>query len=181
MSYHARRTIRLNKYDYCTSALYYITICTNRKDMIFGDIENGRIVLNEYGVIAQKELIKTSRIRTYVQLDTFIIMPDNIHSIIGIKNLRIDPCRGMACHAHVLQSTFVNRRFGNPIKRSLSSIIGAYKSSVSQEINKVRQTPGRTIWQRNYFEHVIRNERELYAARQYINNNPKNFEKSSKY
>jgi len=175
MSYHERRTIRLKKYDYSSDASYYVTICTTGNNMIFGEIKNGRMLLNEYGIIARKEWIKTARIRTYVDLDTFIILPDHIHGIIVIKNQKFDQCRGMACHAQPIRSTFVNRKFSNPIKQSLSSIIGSYKSSVTREINKVKSRPGLTVWQRNFYERIIRNEKELLAARKYIINNPKKY------
>jgi REP element-mobilizing transposase RayT len=175
MSYHERRLIRIKNYDYRASAIYFITICTNEKGNIFGFVKDGKMILNKFGIIARREWIKTARIRTNVVLDAFIIMPDHIHGIIWIRNPKIDHCRGMACHAHEIQYKFVNRQFGKPIKQSLSSIIGLFKSSASREINKNRRTPGKIIWQRNYFEHIIQNERELYVARQYIINNPKKY------
>jgi REP element-mobilizing transposase RayT len=175
MSYHERQTIRLKNYDYRSDALYYITICTNGHNMIFGDIKNGQMLLNDYGIIARKEWIKTARIRTYVDLDAFIIMPDHIHGIMVIKNQKFNPCRGMACHAHAIRSTLVNRKFSHPIKQSLSSIIGLYKSSVTREINKLRSRPGLIVWQRNYYEHIILNEKELFATRKYMMNNPKKY------
>jgi REP element-mobilizing transposase RayT len=98
--------------------------------------------------------------------------PNHVHGIIVIKGHNADHCRGMACHAHSKYSNIINRKFSKPIKRSLSAIIGSYKSSVSREINKLRNTPGQLLWQRNYFEHIIRNEKELFAVRQYIINNP---------
>ncbi len=175
MSYHERRSIRLKRYDYRSTAYYYITICTNGKDMIFGHIKNGKAVLNDSGIIARREWIKTAQIRTYVDIDAFIIMPNHIHGIIVIKGYNYALCRGMACHAHLKHSPMVNRKFSKPIKRSLSSIIGAYKSSVSREINKLCKIPGQTVWQRNYFERIIRTENELFAMRKYIIINPKGY------
>ena len=81
----------------------------------------------------------------------------------------------MACHAHSKYSTIIRRKFSKPIKQSLSAIVGSYKSSVSREINKLRSRPGQIVWQRNYFERVIRDEKELYAIRKYIINNPGEF------
>ena len=74
---------------------------------------------------------------------------------------------------HIKNNTKMFRKFGHPIKQSLSTIIGAYKSAVTKEINKLRNKPGRSVWQRNYYEHIIRNEKELFAVRQYIIANPK--------
>ena len=172
MSYHERRSIRLKNYDYRSSALYYITICTKDWEKIFGEIKNGKVILNQCGIIARQEWKKTAQIRTNVELNTFVIMPDHIHGIIAIRNLNIYPCRGMAGHAHLTYSALVNRRFGHPVKNSLASIIGSYKSSVSREINRFQQTPGRSIWHRNFYERIIRDERELDAVRKNIINNP---------
>jgi len=177
MSYHERRSIRLKRYDYRSNAYYYITICTISKDLILGHVKNGNVVLNNFGIIAHREWIKTGRIRTYVELDAFIIMPNHVHGIIVIKGHDHDQCRGMACHAHTKNKQIINRKFGKPIKQSLSTIIGSYKSSVSREINKLRNRPGEIFWQRNYFEHIIRNEHELMAIHKYIINNPGNFNK----
>jgi putative transposase len=99
MSHRERRSIRLKKYDYRSNALYFVTICTNRKNIIFGRIKNGKLILNDFGKIARREWIRTARIRTYVELDAFIIMPDHIHGIILINENNHDQCRGMACHA----------------------------------------------------------------------------------
>ena len=143
--------------------------------MIFGHINNHKMVLNKNGLIARGEWIKTARIRTHVELDAFIVMPNHVHGIIVIKKQNDNYCRGMACHAHSKYKQIVDRQFGNPIKQSLSSIIGSYKSSVSREINKLRNKPGEIIWQRNYYEHIIRDEKELYAIRKYIINNPVKF------
>jgi putative transposase len=196
MSHRGRRSIRLKKYDYRSNALYFVTICTNRKDIIFGQIKNDKLILNDFGKIARREWIKTTRIRTYVELDAFIIMPDHIHGIILINENNHDQCRGMACHAHFKNNTYLApnntrhatcygcnthfknntkmiRKFSHPIKQSLSTIIGAYKSAVTKEINKLRNKSGRSVWQRNYYEHIIRNEKELFAVRQYIIANPK--------
>ena len=179
MSYHERRSIRLKNYDYRSSAIYFITICTNHKDMIFGKIKTGKMILNDFGIIARMEWIRTARIRTYVELDAFIIMPDHVHGIIAIKS------RGMASHAHdslpqdththLTHNIMINRQFGKPIKHSLSTIIGAYKSSVTREINRLRNRPGQIVWQRNFFEHIIRNEKELFATRKYVIENPGRF------
>jgi len=103
-------------------------------------------------------------IRSNVEPDEFIVMPNHFHGIITIKagNIR----RGMARHAPT------GREFAKPVANSLSTIIGAFKSAVTKSINILRNTPGMPVWQRNYFEHVIRNEKELSRIREYIRLNP---------
>ena len=79
-------SIRLKCYDYCSDGIYFVTICTYRKEKVFGKIEKNKVILNEYGKIAQNEWIKTAQIRTYVILDAFVIMPDHMHGIIIIDH-----------------------------------------------------------------------------------------------
>ncbi len=91
-------------------------------------------------------------------------MPNHFHGIIIITAGNI--CRGMARHAPT------GRQFAKPIANSLSTIIGAFKSAVSKSINILRNSPAMPVWQRNYFEHVIRNKKELFRIREYIRLNP---------
>ena len=81
---HHRRSIRLKGYDYSQEGLYFITICTQNRACLFGKIENGKMILNEYGQIACNEWIKTTEIRNNVELCEFVIMPNHIHGIIRL-------------------------------------------------------------------------------------------------
>ena len=180
MDYRKRRSIRLNGYNYCSSGIYFVTICTQGRENVFGRIENKKIVLNKFGIVARNEWIKTSHIRTYVELDAFIIMPNHVHGILVISHVDdhfdgIYLGRGMMHHTPTvpIHNMMIKRQFGKPIPNSLPTIIGAYKSSVTREINKLRSTSGQMIWQRNYFERIVRTRAELFAIRKYILNNPK--------
>ena len=93
-------------------------------------------------------------------------MPNHFHGIVWITR----PCRGKARLAPT------GGRFGRPKPGSLPTIIGSFKSAVTKRINRLRHTPGFPVWQRNYYERVIRNDRELNAIREYIQNNPRNWE-----
>jgi len=84
---HHRRSIRLKGYDYAQAGLYFITICCQDRACLFGEIQNGEMVLNEYGTIAHNEWIKTHEIRTNVELGEFVIMPNHIHGIIKIMDI----------------------------------------------------------------------------------------------
>jgi REP element-mobilizing transposase RayT len=84
MSYHQRRSKRLKGYNYCSTGIYFVTICTDHSENVFGRIKNNKIILNKFGITAQNEWIKTSQIRTYVELDAFIIMPNHLHGILKI-------------------------------------------------------------------------------------------------
>ena len=160
MTNRFRRSIRLRGYDYCSSGYYFVTVCTYGKINFFGELKDNRVILNKYVLIARREWIKTARIRACVQLDTFIIMPDHIHGILKIHN---------NCCSRLLRAT--QRVVPMTLApSSLGSIIGQYKSVVTKKIHNTGKSDFK--WQRNYYEHVIRNNTELYAIRQYIINNP---------
>ena len=91
-------------------------------------------------------------------LDAFIVMPNHIHGII----IR----RGTARRAPTVE------RFGKPVAGSLPTLVRAYKSAVTQGINTLRRTPGDSVWQENYYEHIVRSEAELNRIREYIATNP---------
>jgi REP element-mobilizing transposase RayT len=164
MGYRERRSIRMNGYNYCSDGVYFVTTCTQYKENTFGLIDNKKVILNEFGVIARDEWIKTAQIRKNVILDKFIIMPDHMHGILIINNVG-----ATGSVAHITLKTKLNSHITLKTK-SLGSIIGQYKSVVSKNLRKMGLKDFR--WQRNYYERVIRNDAELFAIRRYILNNP---------
>lgn len=120
--------------------------------------------LNRYGEIVNSEWLKTINMRRNLMLDAYIIMPNHIHGIIFISDF--DSRRG------TLQRAPTFERFGKPVSNSIPTIIRLFKSSVTKQINALRGTPEMPVWQRNYYEHVIRNEDDLSEIREYILNNP---------
>ncbi len=169
---HHRRSIRLPHYDYSQSGLYFITICTENRECLFGDVEDGKMILNEFGNVAQQCWLEIPQHFEHVELDAYVIMPNHLHGIIIIKN---DGTRNVGA-IHELPLQIKQRR-----KMLLPKIIGRFKMNVSKQINQIRQTPGITIWQRNYYEHIVRDEMDLHRIRQYIMNNPKNWEMDENY
>jgi REP element-mobilizing transposase RayT len=83
-----RRSIRLKEYDYTNPNWYYVTICTNNKNCVFGRLNNGKLALNELGEVVKEEWLKTNAIRPNIKLDYFIVMPNHIHGIIIIESSR---------------------------------------------------------------------------------------------
>lgn len=166
-NYH-RKSIRLKDYDYSQAGAYFVTICTNDKGCAFGEINDGEMHLNDIGKIVESEWMKTGEIRKNVLIDEFFVMPNHLHGIIIIIDM--DNGRGMARHAPTRPRTF-----GKPIANSLSSIIGSFKSAATKHINQLRNSPGNPVWQRNYFERIIRNEKEWNRIREYIISNPFNW------
>lgn len=164
---HHRRSIRLKGYDYTQAGAYFVTICAYQRLHVFGEVINGEMVMNETGKIARDEWFKTAELRPYVELyeDEFVIMPNHGHGIIWIVGAR----RRRA-------PTDVVEKFGKPVKGSIPTIVRAYKSAVTYAVNGAPNMRGAVLWQRNYYEHIIRNNRELNNIRWYIVNNPLNWQ-----
>jgi putative transposase len=178
---HHRRSIRLPGYDYRQAGVYFVTICTHQKELLFEDPILRRV--------AETLWQRIPRHFPHVQLDTWVVMPNHIHGIIIITG---DPhCRGEASQAtdshtkprpdsasgSVSQpasgdaSPLPDRPTGvSP--GSLGAIVGNFKSITARRINRLRRMPGLPVWQRNYYEHIVRDERALNAIRQYIATNP---------
>ena len=158
---HHRRSIHVPGYDYAQSGAYFVTICTHPRECLFGEVVDGEMQLNAFGCVVEEEWVQTPIIRPYVQLDTFVIMPNHVHGIIVIT----DDGRGTAPPCPY------TGQFGKPIAGSLPTIMRSFKSAVTKRINALRNTPTAPVWQRNYHEHVIRDETALDAIRAYIANN----------
>ena len=172
---HHRRSIRLQGYDYSQSGAYFITTCTQNRECLFGEIHNGKMYLNEYGEIAKKCWVEIPKHHQNVQLDEYVIMPNHIHGIVVIN----EPAVG-AIHELPLRNELPHSREQRR-KMLLPKIIGRFKMNVAKQINKIRQTPGISVWQRNYYEHIVRNETDLQRIREYIVNNPLNWEMDENY
>jgi Transposase and inactivated derivatives len=159
---HHRHSIRLKEYDYTQVGAYFVTICTWGRECLFGEIVDGEMRLNECGHIVTNEWARSCEIRQEIELDEWIIMPNHVHGIVIITNVG---AHGRAPLQH--DNTVLHRK-----PRSLSSFIAGFKSSATKRINETRGLPGVPVWQRNYYEHVIRNEESLNEIRQYIAENP---------
>ncbi len=155
---HHRRSIRLKGYDYSQAGCYYVTIVNQNRECLFGDVVDGEMVLNELGKIVQDEWLKTAQIRKNIELDIFVVMPNHVHGIIIIDANPVGVIRRI--------TPTKPRLFSN----SLGSIIGQFKSVVTKRIHKMGIQHFK--WQRNYWEHVIRDENELNHIQEYIINNP---------
>lgn len=166
-----RRSIRLRDYDYSSPGEYFITICTQNRECLFGEVVDGEMVLNEFGKIAHDEWLQTEKLRNNVELDVFVIMPNHMHAIFGItaaiKKFR-QPTVGAYRHTPLHET---DSKFKSPSK-TVGAIVRGYKSTVTKQINQFRKTPGQRVWQRNYYEHIIRNKKSLNRIRKYILNNP---------
>ncbi|MEA5621191.1 transposase [Cronbergia sp. UHCC 0137] len=192
---HHRRSIRLKGYDYSQQGAYFLTICTHQRNCLFGEIVDGEMKLNTNGEIARYSWLSIPRHFQNAELDEFVIMPNHLHGIIMIVKSEATQDFSQSV-SEVEGEALANQDFqrkqnlssqcfaptGEKIKingttpQSLGSIIQNYKSVSTRQINRINKAKGNVIWQRNYYERVIRNEEALNNTRQYIVNNPINWE-----
>ena len=158
-----RRSIRLQGYDYSQGGAYFLTICTLKRECLFGEIVEEEILLNDWGQVTQRCWHDIPAHFPQVELDAFVVMPNHIHGIMVID-------KGTACRAPT------GEQFGRPVPGSIPTIVRSFKAAVTKGINAYRQTPGEKLWQRNYWEHIIRNDREMNHIREYVQNNSAQWE-----
>ena len=156
--YPERKPNRLKEYDYSQSGYYYVTICVQNREYIFGDILNKKMILNQCGDIAKNSWLDLPNHHKNVQLDAFVMMPNHIHGIIIINNNPVG--NRPACS--------VNKN------NNLSVIIGSYKATVTKQINRINNTVFQ--WQKSFHDHIIRKTDSLEKIREYIVNNPLNWD-----
>lgn len=164
---HHRRSIRLADHDYRSPGAYFVTICTHQGELLFGEVVDGDVVLNEYGQIAHEEWLASEDIRREIELDAFVIMPNHVHGIVWIRDTADYPAVGTHNAGAHGRAPLLHRP-----PRSLGSFIAGFKSAATRRINSVRGTPGVPVWQRNYYERIIRNDTALGRIRKYIQHNP---------
>jgi putative transposase len=157
---HHRRSIRLKGYDYTTVGGYFVTICTAKREHLFGAIENADMKLNSFGRIVHDHWHNLPSHYPTIMLDEFVIMPNHIHGIIFLAD-------------KPKEQTIEASKIKYP---ALSEVVRAFKSFSSRLINMERGTSGTAVWQQNYYEHIIRNDETLDRLRTYIVSNPARWE-----
>lgn len=200
---HHRQSIRLAGYDYSQAGGYFITIVTHGRQPLFGQVVDGVMQLNDAGRIAQTEWNKLAKRFPGIEMDEFVVMPNHIHAIIVIAETvgaRQNPpsvgageSTSIGARQNGLSQSY-DSSLASPLPNSplpgasslrgpgqgvLGTMIGSYKSTTTRIINGLRHTPGLPIWQRNYYEHIIRNETDSNRIRNYIETNPMNWANDS--
>jgi putative transposase len=162
--YH-RRSIRLPEYDYSEEGAYYVTICVQDRLCLLGKIADGKMELSQFGRIIDECWQWLFKRYSYLHCDAYVIMPNHLHAIMMITD---QTCRGGSRTAPTeCRQDDVDRK-----RKPLGRLIGAFKTVSTKQINVLRKTPGQVFWQRNYYEHVIRNDKSGGKIRQYIYENP---------
>ena len=217
---HHRRSVRLKGYDYASPGVYFVTVVTQDRACLFGEVEGGEMRLNGLGEIVAEEWERTAMIRPSVVVDDFVVMPNHLHGILILTEATGDggavarahgsaplpdpdvgcqprphgsddpsnPPVGAHCRAPNSGPPDASaRNSGEPgpfieperkaiglarAPQSLGSIVAGFKAASTRRINSMRATPRAPVWQRNYFEHIVRNDIALERVREYILANP---------
>ena len=157
---HHRRSVRLYGYDYSQCGAYFVTICVNNRKWLFGDIVDGNMQLNEIGVMVKHVWECLPQQYPYVSINEFVVMPNHFHGVLMIAD---DLDR-------------LNReRFKPHARKSVGRLVGMFKMVTTKGFNETRRTSGEKIWQRNYYEHIIRDEDDYLRIFWYIKTNPSNW------
>lgn len=159
-----RRSIRMSGYDYREEGGYFVTMLVSRRRHAFGRVKNGVVRLSPYGQIAQDCWIALPHHFSHVVLDEFVVMPNHFHGILRFVTTPVG-----AQHAAPLRLT------PHVTPGSLGAVIRSYKSAVTRQTNLFRAERNlspTTVWQRNYYECIIRDEKELHETQRYIIENP---------
>ena len=172
---HHRRSIRLKGYDYSQAGIYYVTICTKDRECLFGNIINFNMELSTLGKIVEQEWHEILKRFPDVELDAFVVMPNHIHGIIIVGATLV-----VALNREDMVRSNINNRAGTSPAPTLGHIIGSFKSLCIYKRKNSGLNAGK-LWQRNYYEHIIRNETELNKIREYIITNPLNWESDENY
>lgn len=166
-----RQSPRLSGYDYSQDGGYFVTICTQNRACLFGEVLDGQMRVNGFGQVVEEEWLQTAVLRPMVQLDAFVVMPNHIHGIIFIEGDVVGTRRAVS-----LQRAYRPEGFSRPISGSLSTIIRSFKSAVTKRINLMHGTPGALIWQGRFHDHIVRHDKALNAIREYILFNPERWD-----
>ena len=164
---HHRRSIRLPGYDYTQEGAYFVTFCTHRRAHLFGAITGGEMNLSDLGRIVAEEWLRTAELRLNIECGPSVVMPDHFHGIIVIRE-------------RTPSSASPVEQFGKPVAGSVPTVVRSFKSAATKRINEIRQTPGAAVWERNYYERVIRDQAAYARIAEYIALNPQRWEEKKR-
>jgi putative transposase len=187
---HNRRSIRLHDWDYSRSSAYFVTICVEKRECLLGGIVDGKMVLNDAGNMVEKWYMKLAAKYFNINCDEHIVMPNHFHAIITIVSTPAVGADPRVCPNLVGNHTKKGEHMGSPLRKSkiigqkpanVSEIIQWFKTMTTNEyIRNVKKDGWPSfsgkLWQRNYYDHIIRDEKSLYQIRHYIRNNPAGWE-----
>jgi putative transposase len=161
----SRRSVRLPKYDYSNVEMYFATICSSERRCIFGRVHANNVVLTPLGEIIRNCWTEIPHHFPNIKIETYVVMPNHIHGILTIQTK-------LPNDNQQVKSTVSMEAFGKPRQGSLPTIIRSFKSAVSKRARESGSVSSEPIWQKGYYEHVIRNTKEYVEITNYILQNP---------
>jgi REP element-mobilizing transposase RayT len=164
-----RRSIRLHGADYSRPGAYFITICAAQRRNVFGKIDKERVVLSSLGEIVRACWVEIPEHFANASVREFVVMPNHIHGIIGLTV-------GARYIVPLDQRARTLEEFQKPVKGSIPTIVRTFKAAVARRARKELGIVSDEIWQRNYFERVLRDGKEFADASWYILENPQRWE-----
>ncbi len=185
---HHRQSIRLPHYDYAAEGAYFVTICVQDRECLFGEVVDGEMVLSEAGRIVDEAWNNLSRRFPFVDLDAFVVMPNHIHGIVVFREDEgaassaptwSAPAVGALLAAPSSAPPHSVRPPGKPARPTLGQIMRAFKSISAISANRLLGRQGQPLWQRNYYEHIIRDDDDPDRIREYIHTNPAMWDKDA--
>ena len=181
---HSRHSNRLKGFDYSLPGAYFVTLVTFSRACLFGKIAGEDVELNLLGQCAAA-ILQTLPSHFNMDLDEWVVMPNHVHAILIVRG------RGEAFGDTLCSPQFANLPNASPLQdgilprgtmpASLGAIIQNYKSVSARTINALRNTPGEMVWQRNYYDRIIREDTELERIRGYISDNPRRWMEDQEY
>lgn len=176
---HHRRSIRLSQWNYRSRAAYFVTFCTHERTLLFDD--------PRYRAVAEAawQAIPMHPSQRHVQLDDWVVMPNHVHGILVLAGFGSTKAEGgttpifnagprsdSPCRSDPPRSQLTRRCLRNTPSGTLGAVVGAYKSQVARHINHLRHMPAAPVWQRGYYEHIVRSDDDWDRIRAYIRDNP---------
>lgn len=179
---HHRRSIRLKDYDYSQVGAYFVTICTKDKECLFGEITHGKIKTNSAGEMIQKWWIELINKFGNIELDEFIIMPNHMHGIIFVNIVGATLC----ARPDLMNGQYQKNGQPRRVAPTLGNIMDWFKTMTTNDYIACVKNYGwprfnGKLWQRNYYDHISRSEKELNKIREYIIHNPLNWQEDENY
>ena len=158
---YRRKSIRLKEYDYSRLGEYFVTICTHNHKCIFGEINKEEMKLSPEGMIAQLCWVEIQKHFSNARLNDYSIMPNHIHGIIILTE-------SMVGSRHAVS---LREQYAKPVRGSVPTIARSFKSAATKRINEMRHTQSFPVWQKRFYDRIIRSDNELNNIRDYIANN----------
>jgi putative transposase len=170
---HQRRSLRLAGYDYRRPGVYYLTICAADRACTFGRMDGGKVRVSSVGKMVAEEWVRSCEVRPEMALDDWVLMPNHLHGIVTIT-------AGAHRHAPLPlglrwpegKLPFDSAPLHRP-SRSLGSFVAGFKGAVTRRVIAMKGSQITPVWQRGYYEHVVRDEDDLERVREYIRENPR--------